>query len=84
MLMSMNWKRWYLYPPLEAFYTTMPALPFVRQESGPNGRATRALQCTQRPGDILFVPSLWGHATLNLKQSIGAAFEFAVVGSFPI
>jgi len=37
-----------------------------------------ALTCTQQAGDIMFVPTLWAHATLNIKQSIGVAHEFSV------
>jgi oxalate decarboxylase/phosphoglucose isomerase-like protein (cupin superfamily) len=36
------------------------------------------LQCTQYSGDVMFVPSLWGHATLNVRQSVGVAHEFSV------
>ena len=36
------------------------------------------MTCTQQPGDIMFVPSLWGHGTINLKQSIGVAHEFTI------
>lgn len=38
----------------------------------------QGLQCTQYPGDIMFVPALWAHGTLNMKQSIGVAHEFSV------
>ena len=34
------------------------------------------LLCVQEPGDIVYVPRLWGHAVLNLAQSVGAAVEF--------
>jgi oxalate decarboxylase/phosphoglucose isomerase-like protein (cupin superfamily) len=27
-------------------------------------------------GDVIFVPELWGHAVLNLAESIGFATEF--------
>ena len=37
-----------------------------------------ALRVTQRAGDVLYVPALWGHATLNTQQSIGVAHEFSV------
>lgn len=37
-----------------------------------------ALQCTQYAGDIMYVPTLWAHGTLNTKQSIGVAHEFSV------
>lgn len=33
------------------------------------------LECTQRANETLFVPEMWAHATLNLKESIGIAFE---------
>jgi hypothetical protein len=34
-----------------------------------------ALRCIQHAGDVLFVPPMWGHATLNLDESIGFAAE---------
>lgn len=37
-----------------------------------------SLTCTQRAGDIMFVPTLWSHSTLNIRQSIGVAHEFSV------
>lgn len=46
--------------------------------TGLDKKYLRGLQCTQHPGDVMFVPSLWGHATLNMKQSIGVAHEFSV------
>ena len=38
------------------------------------------MQCTQQSGDIMYVPTLWGHTTMNTKQSIGVAHEFSVEG----
>ena len=38
--------------------------------------SSAALECVQHGGDALFVPALWGHATLNLRPSIGCAYEF--------
>ena len=35
-----------------------------------------ALQCTQRAGDVLFVPMAWGHATRNEAASVGMSIEF--------
>ena len=32
----------------------------------------------QEAGDILYVPSNWGHGVLNLETSIGVAVEFAL------
>lgn len=36
------------------------------------------IRVVQRAGDVLYVPALWGHATLNAAQSIGVAHEFSV------
>ena len=58
-------------------------LTFLQEESRPGGLVEKAMQCTQYPGDILLVPALWGHATLNLTQCIGVAYEFAIDG-FPL
>lgn len=66
-------KRWFLLPPSDAYYSTLPSGQFVRE-----GHGDSAWQCTQRSGDILFVPSLWSHATLNLRQTIGVAHEFSL------
>lgn len=34
------------------------------------------MECVQEAGDVVFVPGTWGHATLNLEESIGYASEF--------
>ena len=39
-----------------------------------------AQQCEQRPGDVLFVPKLWGHCTLNLGETVGVATPFSLRG----
>lgn len=41
-------------------------------------RARNYMQCTQHPGDIFYVPPLYGHSTLNTMQSIGVAHEFSI------
>eukprot|EP00660_Eupelagonema_oceanica_P008345 gene8345-22579_t len=35
--------------------------------------APRRLYCVQREDDVVFVPHGWGHATLNLREGVGAA-----------
>ena len=42
-----------------------------------SGRTRTPYQCTQRAGDIVFVPTLWAHGTFNVQQSIGVAHEFS-------
>lgn len=31
--------------------------------------------CTQRAGDLMFVPGLWHHATLNLAETVAVAWR---------
>ena len=35
-----------------------------------------AVEVLQMPGDILFIPSNWGHATMNLCETVSMAQEF--------
>mmetsp|Transcript_19810 Transcript_19810/g.33321 ORF Transcript_19810/g.33321 Transcript_19810/m.33321 type:complete len:692 (+) Transcript_19810:81-2156(+) len=74
-------KQWFLLPPGRARYSKTPSLQYVKalreQEQSKTGD-NLPLQCTQRAGDLMFVPTLWGHATLNTKQCIGVAHEFSV------
>ena len=58
----------------DAEYSTVPAADFVAAVLP--SLARRPLQCTQRGGDVVYVPSGWGHAVLNVRTSIGFAVEF--------
>jgi hypothetical protein len=35
------------------------------------------LECTQEAGDVMFVPHSWGHAVVNLVETVGVAGEVA-------
>ncbi len=70
----------------------MPALDFFSRvyRDQKHTKATNAsafdlilkegMVCTQRAGDIMYVPPLWGHSTFNTMQTIGVAHEFSVEG----
>jgi hypothetical protein len=69
-------KRWFFKSPNSgAEYSTVPALDYVRfiRKKSTN---EHPIECTQRAGDVIIVPSGWGHAVLNTKTSIGFAVEF--------
>jgi len=34
----------------------------------------------QEAGDIMYVPNHWAHATINIEESIGVAYEFGING----
>lgn len=76
---------------MDSLYSALPAMDLlvllhengiesneVKQEQHSlGGRKRVSFQCTQRAGDVMFVPTLWAHATFNMKQSIGVAHEFS-------
>ena len=69
-------KRWFFKSPNSgAEYSTVPSLDYVRfiRKKSTN---EHPMECTQRAGDVIIVPSGWGHAVLNTKTSIGFAVEF--------
>ena len=74
-------KLWALAPPGRAFVTSMPLARYLRTRN----RRRRAeddglLFCVQQPGDAVFVPSQWAHATTNLGElNVGIAVEYLSV-----
>jgi hypothetical protein len=69
-------KRWFFKSPNSgAEYSTVPALDYVRffRKKSTN---EHPIECTQRAGDVIIIPSGWSHAVLNTKTSIGFAVEF--------
>lgn len=71
-------KKWFLQPPSSASYSKTPSLEFAKYLQSHPHKASSLMQCTQKAGDVIYVPTLWGHATLNTMQSIGVAHEFSV------
>ena len=45
-------------------------------EDGDSNFRSTLLSCIQYPGEMLFLPRLWGHATVNLDEVVGIAVEF--------
>ena len=78
-------KEWLLLPPAAAVYSTQRAADlFVALAAGDGsggggggGDAPPPQLCTQRAGDVFFVPRGWGHAVLNTETALGYAIEFA-------
>ncbi|XP_069381665.1 jmjC domain-containing protein 8 isoform X1 [Paralichthys olivaceus] len=65
-------KRWFLYPPDKEphFHPNHTTLSWVR-DTYPNLPEHEApLECTIRPGEVLYFPDRWWHATLNLDTSV--------------
>eukprot|EP00117_Sycon_ciliatum_P046579 scpid45806/ scgid33341/ JmjC domain-containing protein 8; Jumonji domain-containing protein 8 len=64
-------KRWFIFPPQKSLYSKQPVLDWYKTYTHGS-----TLECTQHAGDVLFVPALWAHAVINLKESVGFASEF--------
>lgn len=65
-------KRWFFYPPKQEphFDRNRTTLSWVT-EVYPNLPEDEApLECTIGPGEVLYFPDLWWHATLNLDTSV--------------
>ena len=76
-------KRWWLLPPHAARYSAEPVSAWLARGgagdggAGADAAARAPAQCTQRAGDVIFVPRGWAHAVLNTRTSVGVASEFA-------
>lgn len=66
-------KRWFLYPPDRAYYSKQHVWEWWQHTYR---KSPDALECVQYPGDMVFVPDMWGHAVINLREGVGVASEF--------
>lgn len=73
-VMAYGFKRWFLYPPSDAFYSNKQASKWYIEDYPL--LQNQPFECIQEGGDIMFAPHIWGHATLNLGETIGIAYEF--------
>eukprot|EP01052_Picozoa_sp_SAG31_P016766 SAG31_NODE_1123_length_9787_cov_5.258877_10_plen_374_part_00 len=81
---SLAWgrKRWRVCPPdYSRFSATSVWANFPDPATGWRNEpdAARCFECTQRGGDVVFVPANWGHTVVNVQESVGATTEFDVV-----
>jgi tetratricopeptide (TPR) repeat protein len=78
-------KRWFVSPPKYAFYSRQHVWDWWREKHGEHKDETATSsnaiwECVQYPGDMIVLPDMWGHAVINLQESVGLASEF-VYGS---
>eukprot|EP01041_Mallomonas_annulata_P001268 gene1268-2453_t len=74
-------KRWFLFPP--GAIGPRPLLWASVRPSSSDLELYKALheqgrsyELTQRPGDVLFVPAGWAHATINMCETVSVSEEF--------
>lgn len=65
-------KRWFLYPPDQEphFHPNRTTLSWVTETYPYLPEDEAPLECTIRPGEVLYFPDRWWHATLNLDTSV--------------
>ncbi|KAL4658268.1 jmjC domain-containing protein 8 [Arapaima gigas] len=65
-------KRWFLYPPDKEphFHPNRTTLSWVTDMLPTLPEEERPIECTIRPGEVLYFPDRWWHATLNLDTSV--------------
>ncbi|XP_066186165.1 jmjC domain-containing protein 8 isoform X1 [Sylvia atricapilla] len=65
-------QRWFLYPPDKTphFHPNETTLAWLQHTYPTLPPAQRPLECTLRPGEVLYFPDRWWHATLNLDTSV--------------
>ena len=69
-------KRWFMLPPHHGLYSTEPPYSFYHNKLDDYESSHKVMQCVQNAGDVIYVPNMWSHMILNLKESIGLAVEF--------
>ena len=75
-MLYMGTKRWWLLPPGQrltsnAHLSTWIAHHEQQEEDGP------VSECTQRAGDLLYVPAMWSHGVANIQATVAVATEFS-------
>ena len=69
-------KKWYIQTPQKTMYSRKPVKEWVEQDVERYDETDLPLECTQRAGDIVYIPMDWGHAILNTKDNtFGYAIE---------
>ncbi|XP_031698307.1 jmjC domain-containing protein 8, partial [Anarrhichthys ocellatus] len=65
-------KRWFLYPPDKEphFHPNRTTLSWVTETYPHLPEEEAPLECTISPGEVLYFPDRWWHATLNLDTSV--------------
>lgn len=71
----------------EWFQNYYPLLKYLQKPFGPVSHhdytmdsGFKPLECIQRPGDIMFLPDLWSHMTLNIGETIAVGAQEAISG----
>lgn len=68
-------KKWFVYPPLQSLYSRKHISRWLVEDYVHMNDDEKPIECTQRAGDIIYVPFDWSHAVINTEQTFGYALE---------
>ncbi len=70
-------KRWFLLPPFHGNFVWIPERPSMLTWAANmlERRRHYTVSCVQHQGEVLYIPSRWGHGTINLDVNVGIAVE---------
>lgn len=69
-------KRWFVYTPAKSIYSRKPIKQWLDEDFPALTDSEKPLTCTQRAGDLVYVPLDWSHAVINDEENtFGYALE---------
>ena len=71
-------KKWYLLPPNSYFGPKVGSMSWWLKHVY-NDLPIAPLEVIQHPGDVMFVPSNWNHAVINLESVSGITFQLGEI-----
>lgn len=71
---SFGRKRWFLQHPKDALYSSSTVKDWI---GGKYSHLLRGVECTQHPGDLLYIPGAYSRAVLHLEETVGVAGRFS-------
>jgi hypothetical protein len=76
-------KRWFLYPPGEARgplrgHPLRSAAGWATQTLPRLRPDERPLTCIQQPGEVVYLPSIWAHATVNIDDVVAIGTQHSM------
>ena len=69
-------KRWVLYPPADAFFSSAHFKEDFEDIVSGSESVGKPMHCTQLGGDVLFLPSLWGHGAMYEEASVSVSYLY--------
>ena len=70
-----GYKQWWIYPPNQSIYTSIHPFTFIFDQKKVK---YPVFWFIQKPGDIVFAPNEWSHATININDTLALAGEIAI------